>query len=62
MKRKVTPTVDGEMREDIQDYHRVGVVTVASSPFPIPLGIRFQKKGEDEVSSSLALLGSALWT
>jgi Transposase DDE domain len=31
-------------------------VSVVSSAFPIPLGIRFQKKGEDEVSCSLELL------
>jgi hypothetical protein len=56
MERKVTHLVDGELREDIQYYHRICVVTVVSSTFPIPLGIRFQKNGEDEVTCSLDLL------
>ena len=57
MERKVTHVVAGESREEIQYYHRICAVTVVSSAFPIPLGIRFQKNGEDEVSCSLALLG-----
>jgi hypothetical protein len=56
MERKVTHTVDGEQCEEIQYYHRICAVAVVSSPFPIPLGIRFQKNGEDEVSCGLALL------
>ena len=56
MERKVIHVVEGEPREDIQYYHRICVVSVVSSAFPIPLGIRFQKKGEDEVSCSLDLL------
>jgi hypothetical protein len=56
MERKVTHMVDGELREDIQYYHRICAVTVVSSAFPISLGIRFQKNGEDEVACSLALL------
>jgi Transposase DDE domain len=48
--------VDGEPREEIQYYHRICAVSVVSSAFPIPLGMRFQKNGEDEVSCSLALL------
>jgi hypothetical protein len=56
MERKVTHVVDGEPREEIQYYHRICAVTVVSSSFPIPLGIRFQKNGEDEVNCSLALL------
>jgi hypothetical protein len=56
MERKVTHTVDGEPREEIQYYHRICAASVVSSAFPIPLGIRFQKNGEDEVSCSLALL------
>jgi Transposase DDE domain len=35
-------------------------VTVVSSAFPIPLGIRFQKNGETEVSCSLFLLQDVL--
>jgi hypothetical protein len=56
MERKVQHRVDGELREQIQYYHRISVVTVVSSAFPIPLGIRFQKNGESEVACSLALL------
>jgi len=56
MERKVEHKVDGELREDIQYYHRLCLVTIVSSDFPIPLGIRFQKSGETEVACSLALL------
>jgi hypothetical protein len=56
MERKITHVVDGESREEIQYYHRICAVSVVSSAFPIPLGIRFQKNGEDEVSCSLDLL------
>ena len=56
LERKVTRTVDEEAREEIQYHHRICVVTVVSSPFPIPLGIRFQKNGESEVTCSLDLL------
>jgi hypothetical protein len=48
--------VQGEPRGLTQYYHRICVVAVVSSAFPIPLGIRFQKKGESEVACSLALL------
>ena len=44
------------MRTALQYYHRLVAVTVVSTPFPIPLGIRFQKNGEGEVSCALALL------
>lgn len=56
MERRVTHVVEGKWREEIQYYHRICAVTVVSSAFPIPLGIRFQKNGEDEVSCSLGLL------
>jgi len=56
MERKVAHKVDGEWREDIQYYHRMCAITVVSAPFPIPLGIRFQKNGETEVACTLALL------
>ena len=48
--------MNGEMRTDIQYYHRIVVVAVVSTPFPIPLGLRFQKNGEGEVACALALL------
>jgi hypothetical protein len=31
-------------------------VAIVGSPFPVPLGIRFQKDGETEVACALALL------
>jgi hypothetical protein len=56
LERKVTHKVDGELREDIQYYHRLCAVAVVSSALPIPLGIRFQQPGETEVACTLALL------
>jgi hypothetical protein len=56
MERKVTHMVGGESREEIQYYHRICAVTVVSSAFPVPLGVRFQKNGENEVACSLDLL------
>jgi len=40
----------------MQYYHRIVVVAVVSTSFPIPLGLRFQKNGEGEVTCALALL------
>ena len=48
--------VGEEQREQIQYYHRISLVSIVSSSFRIPLGIRFQAPGEDEVACSLALL------
>ena len=56
MERRVQRRVQGEMQESIQYYHRIVAVTVVSTPFSIPLGIRFQQQGEGEVDCSLALL------
>jgi hypothetical protein len=56
MEREIQHKVNGELRTDIQYYHRIAVVAVVSTPFPIPLGVRFQKNGEGEVSCALALL------
>ncbi len=56
MHREVQHKVRGQMRTDQQYYHRLVAVTVVSTPFPIPLGIRFQKDGEAEVPCALALL------
>jgi hypothetical protein len=60
MERKVQHMVNGELREDIQYYHRLCAVTIVSSAFPIPLGIRFQKNGETEVACTLSLLQDLL--
>jgi hypothetical protein len=56
MEREIQHKVNGELRTDIQYYHRIVVVAVVSTPFPIPLGLRFQKNGEGEVACALALL------
>lgn len=56
MERKVKRKVGEEFCEDLQYYHRLCALTVVSTPFPIPLGIRFQKNGETEVACTLALL------
>lgn len=60
LEREIEHKVDGEPRKEIQYYHRLCLATVVSSDFPIPLGIRFQKKGESEVACSLALLEELL--
>ncbi len=60
MEREVQHKVDGAMRTDIQYYHRIVAVVVVSAPFPIPLGVRFQKNGEGEVACALALLRDLL--
>jgi hypothetical protein len=62
MERRVSHLVDGELREETQYYHRICVVAIVSSAFPIPLGIRFQKNGETEVACSLALLKDLIET
>ena len=56
MQREVQHKVHGELRTDIQYYHRIVAAVIVSAPFPIPLGIRFQKDGEGEVACALALL------
>ena len=56
MERRVKHRVDGQEREDLQYYHRIVAVVVVSTPFPLPLGIRFQKPGETEVACAVALL------
>lgn len=56
LERRVKHKVGEELREDIQYYHRISAVVVVSTAFPIPLGIRFQKRGETEVACTLALL------
>lgn len=60
MEREIQHKVGGQMQTDIQYYHRIVAVTLVSSPFPVPLGIRFQKGGETEVSCALELLRDLL--
>ena len=56
MEREIQHKVNGEMRAAVQYYHRIVVLALVSTPFPIPLGLRFQKNGEGEVACALALL------
>jgi len=56
MEREVQHKVNGAMQTDIQYYHRIVVVVLVSTEFPIPLGVRFQKNGEGEVACALALV------
>ncbi len=56
LERTVERHVEGARRAAVQYYHRIVGVAVVSTPFPIVLGIRFQAKGEGEVSCALALL------
>ena len=56
MEREVQHKVNGEMKTEIQYYHRIVVLVVVSTSFPVPLGVRFQKNGETEVACALALL------
>lgn len=56
LERTVQHKVGEQLREDIQYYHRLSAVTVVSTAFPVPLGLRFQLPGEDEVRCTLALV------
>jgi len=56
LERKVTHTVAGIEREEIQYYHRLVAVVVVSAAFAVPLGIRFLQPGEEEVGPAGALL------
>lgn len=56
LQRNVERKVDHQLVPTIQYYHKLSAVMVVSTPFPIFLGIRFQKPGEGEVACSLALL------
>jgi Transposase DDE domain len=56
LQRTVERKVEGKLEQCTQYYHRLSAVTVVSTPFPVFLGIRFQKSGETEVACSLALL------
>jgi hypothetical protein len=56
MERQVEHKVDDQIRKDTQYYHRIVAVVLVSTDFPVPLGLRFQRDGEDEVACALALL------
>ena len=56
MEREVEHKVDGQLRKDTQYCHRLVAVVLVSTDFPVPLGLRFQRDGEDEVACALPLL------
>ncbi len=56
LERTMQRKVGDEVHEVTEYYHRLVAVVVVSTPFPIPLGIRFQQKGEGEAHCTLALL------
>ena len=56
MEREIEHKVDGQIRKDTQYYHRIVAVVLVSTDFPLPLGLRFQRDGEDEVACALDLL------
>jgi len=56
MQREVQHKVRGQLRTDVQYYHRIVAVVVVSTPVPIPLGLRFQKKRRGRSALRAALL------
>lgn len=54
--RTIERKVRGETVASTQYYHRIVVLSVVSSSFAIPLGLRFQSPGEGEVACGLALV------
>jgi hypothetical protein len=46
MEREIEHKVNGEMRTDIQYYHRIVVDAVVSTPFPIPL-FAFRRRAKE---------------
>jgi hypothetical protein len=54
--REVEHQVHHQPRKDTQYYHRLVAVVLVSTDFPVPLGLRFQREGEDEVACALPLL------
>lgn len=56
LEREVEHKVHDVMRKDVQYYHRIVAVVLVSTDFSVPLGVRFQRDGEDEVACALALV------
>ncbi len=56
LERRVERSRQASTERCIQYDHRIVVVVVVSGPFPVPLGLRFQRPGETEVACALALL------
>jgi hypothetical protein len=56
LEREIEHKVDGQVRKDTQYYHRIVVVVLVSTDFPVPLGPRSHRQGEDEIACALALL------
>jgi hypothetical protein len=43
VEHEVEHKVNGEMKTEIQYYHRIVVVILVSTSFPIPLGVRLRR-------------------
>ncbi len=56
LERTVERVIDGVRQPAVQYYHRLVAVVVINTPFPIPLGIRFQAPGEGELTCAQRLL------
>lgn len=56
LERTVERKIHGETVASTQYYHRLVALTVVSSRFAIPLGLRFQSPRESEVACGLALV------
>jgi hypothetical protein len=63
MQRQVQHKVRGEMRTDIQYYHRIVAVVIVSTPFPVPLAFAFRRTAKPKcpVPSPCCRIWSATW-
>ncbi|MFQ5928003.1 MAG: transposase, partial [Terriglobia bacterium] len=56
LQRTVERKIHGQTVACAQYYHRIVALTVVSSSFALPLGLRFQSPGEGEVACGLTLV------
>src|SRR5438552_8094954 len=61
MEREVQHHVNGEMKTEMQYYHRIVAVVLVSTSFHITLACRFQNNVEGEVSCDLAQHEDLVW-
>jgi hypothetical protein len=54
MEREIQHKVNGEMKTDIQYYHRIVVVVLVSPSFPIPLGLSEKWRGRGRLRTGSA--------
>jgi hypothetical protein len=60
MEREVQHKGNGEMKTEIQYYHRIVVVVLVSTSFPIPLGSAFRRMAK--ARSPVPWLGCKIWS